>query len=123
MAGSSHKFEVKLTGSFTKTLEKLSKPKQYPRLPHDLRPVLENLEIDPFQGDEIGPAAKYRKIRIKSTDMKKGKSGGFRLFTEPVQKDCIVYVWWIIPKKFDEGFQNDHERISELERRIESENK
>lgn len=73
------------TRHFKNQLKKLSK--KFPNAPHDLLKVLETLNLD----DQVSIGKSIYKIRVPSSDMKKGKAGGFRsylyLYT---QKDLLV---------------------------------
>jgi len=58
--------------------------KKYRRIKDDLKKVVERLEEEPGIGDPIpGWNKEIWKIRIASSDVEKGKRGGFRL----------IYLW------------------------------
>lgn len=71
-------FQVELTDLFKRDLKKLSK--KYPQIKKDLSSLLDQLEQKIFEGDELQgfPGTVY-KVRVGSTDQKKGKRGGFRV--------------------------------------------
>ena len=71
-------YEVHLTETFQKSIKALKK--KYPRVKHDLLDQINALEKDPTTGDHIpGWHKEIWKARVASTDVKKGKRGGFRL--------------------------------------------
>lgn len=73
------------TNHFKKQIEKLQR--KFPKLKEDLIETLEGFELK--QGIYIGKSV--YKIRIKSSDQNKGKSGGFRSYAYfYVKKDLLV---------------------------------
>ena len=75
-------YEVRLTKTFQKSLKFLKK--KHPRVKDDLLSTIQALEEDPTIGDPIpGWKKEIWKIRTASSDVKKGKRGGFR----------SVYLW------------------------------
>ena len=71
-------YSVKITDTFAREIKKLAK--KYRRIKKDFLPLLEKLEAGQFLGDAIsGFENKVYKMRVPSSDQKKGKSGGFRL--------------------------------------------
>ncbi|GBF81340.1 type II toxin-antitoxin system RelE/ParE family toxin [Aphanothece sacrum] len=70
--------EIKATREFKRKVQLLSK--KYPHLQTDLQPILEKLRLGETLGDRLS-GIKYiaYKVRIKNTDIQKGKSGGYRL--------------------------------------------
>lgn len=85
---------------FKKQLKKLKK--KYPRVKDDLLKI-----IDVFNPhNEISVGRSIYKIRIPSTDMKKGKSGGFRSYVYfYVNKDLLLPLC-IYPKSDTESITN-----------------
>lgn len=53
--------------------------KRYKSMKQDISKFLENLEKDPFQGNDLGKG--IRKIRMAIASKGKGKSGGARVIT------------------------------------------
>jgi len=75
-------YEVHLTRTFQKSLKILKK--KYPRVKDDLLRTIQALEEDPTIGDPIPCWNKeIWKARTASSDVKKGKRGGFR----------SIYLW------------------------------
>ena len=70
--------EIRLTPEFQRKLKNLAK--KYRQIPTDIQPVLEQLQLGEFLGDQIsGIASIVMKVRIRNSDTQKGKSGGYRL--------------------------------------------
>jgi mRNA-degrading endonuclease RelE of RelBE toxin-antitoxin system len=71
-------YEVYLTVTFQKSIKILKK--KFRSVKDDLNSVIRTLEKDPTIGDPIpGWNQEIWKIRAASSDIKSGKSGGFRL--------------------------------------------
>jgi mRNA-degrading endonuclease RelE of RelBE toxin-antitoxin system len=70
--------QVEYTARFKKDLKRLHK--KYRRVSDDVADLLQQLESGETPGDQI-PGVKYTvyKVRLKSSDLTKGKSGGFRV--------------------------------------------
>lgn len=65
---------VFLSNHFKKQLKRLSK--KFPRIQNDLLTVLKDVRLE----NEISIGKSIYKIRIKSSDLNRGKSGGFRSY-------------------------------------------
>ncbi|MEQ8674694.1 MAG: hypothetical protein RLP44_10230 [Aggregatilineales bacterium] len=65
------------TPRFDRSLRQLKK--RYPKIGKDLTFVFEDLENNPEVGTVIPKDYSIRKVRVRSSDMQRGKSGGFRL--------------------------------------------
>ncbi|MBW1800232.1 MAG: hypothetical protein JRJ85_05825 [Deltaproteobacteria bacterium] len=75
-------YEVYLTETFQKSIKILKK--KFRRVKDDLSSLIQLLTDDPTIGDPIpGWNKEIWKVRAASSDIKKGKRGGFRL----------IYVW------------------------------
>ena len=82
---------------FKKQLKKLKK--KYPRIKADLLDI-----IEPFNPlNEISIGRSIYKIRIPSTDMQKGKSGGFRSYIYLYVKKDLLLPLCIYPKSETEN--------------------
>ncbi len=69
---------VNTTATFRKAVRRLLK--SYPNLKQDFLPLLEQLELGQLPGASVpGFAGNIWKVRLASSDQRKGKSGGFRL--------------------------------------------
>lgn len=75
-------YDVHLTETFQKSVKALKK--KYPHVKDDLLGQIKALEANPSAGDAIpGWNKEILKIRVASSDVRKGKRGGFRL----------IYLW------------------------------
>ena len=75
-------YDVQLTETFQKSIKALKK--KYPHVKDDLLANVKALEEDPSAGDPIpGWNKEIWKVRVASSDVKKGKRGGYRL----------IYLW------------------------------
>ncbi len=84
-------YEVNLTPTFQKSIKKLAR--KYPSVKNDLLHTIQALENNPTIGVSIpGWNNKVWKIRTPSTDVKKGKSGGFRTIYFWDQDCNLVYL-------------------------------
>lgn len=71
-------YDVQLTETFQKSIKALKK--KYPHVKDDLLSQINVLEEDSSSGDPIpGWNKEIWKVRIASSDVKKGKRGGYRL--------------------------------------------
>lgn len=71
-------YDVQLTETFQKSIKALKK--KYPHAKDDLLHYIKALEEDPSVGDPIpGWNKEIWKVRVASSDVKKGKRGGYRL--------------------------------------------
>jgi mRNA-degrading endonuclease RelE of RelBE toxin-antitoxin system len=70
---------------FDRSLRKLKK--RYPRITKDLVETFIAIEANPSTGVVIPHDYSIRKIRAKSSDMQRGKSGGFRLLYKLFSND------------------------------------
>ena len=69
---------IEFTQEVKRNLRALSK--KYRHIRSDIQPVIGQLESGVFLGDQV-PGVKYTifKVRIKNSDIQKGKSSGYRL--------------------------------------------
>ena len=70
-------YRIKLTYSFKLSIKELKK--KYIHIKKDVGKALEILEGNPFLGVSIKGFGKLWKFRVINSDIKKGKSGGYRL--------------------------------------------
>jgi mRNA-degrading endonuclease RelE of RelBE toxin-antitoxin system len=70
--------QIALTPRFKKDLRELAK--RYRSIRSDLQPLIEQLQACELPGDRIA-GVKYQvlKVRLKNSDIQKGKSGGYRV--------------------------------------------
>jgi mRNA-degrading endonuclease RelE of RelBE toxin-antitoxin system len=69
---------VEATTVFTRKLDILAK--KYRKIYQDVQPVIEQLELGELLGDQV-PNIGYPvfKLRVRNSNVQKGKSGGYRL--------------------------------------------
>lgn len=70
--------QVEFTSEFKRNLRVLSK--KYRHIRSDIQPIIEQLQIGNFVGNRV-PKANYVvfKVRVKNSNIEKGKSSGYRL--------------------------------------------
>jgi mRNA-degrading endonuclease RelE of RelBE toxin-antitoxin system len=70
--------QVEAAPTFTRNLRNLAK--KYRSVRNDIQPVIEQLEWGELPGDRIsGTGYDVFKVRVRNSDVQKGKSGGYRL--------------------------------------------
>lgn len=98
-------YKIKTSTSFDRSIKKLFK--KYPKVKQDCLKLLEKLEQGIFDDDKIqGFSGNIFKVRIGSTDQKKGKSGGFRVIYYVVTKNKKVVLLTIYAKAQQETITN-----------------
>lgn len=80
---------VDFTSEFKRNIRQLAK--KYRHIKTDLQPVIEELQTGQTPGDKI-PRTHYPvfKVRIKNSDIKKGKRSGYRMIYYPKTQESIV---------------------------------
>jgi mRNA-degrading endonuclease RelE of RelBE toxin-antitoxin system len=69
---------VEAAPTFNRNLRKLAK--KYRSIRSDIQPIIEQLEGGELPGDQIsGTNYAVFKLRVRNSDIQKGKSGGYRL--------------------------------------------
>lgn len=83
--------QILFTPDFQGQLRKLSK--RYRNIRTDLKPLFDDLESGNCPGDKI-PGTIYIvfKVRVKNSDIQKGKSSGYRVIYQLRDKICILLV-------------------------------
>ncbi|BAU12236.1 hypothetical protein LEP3755_27650 [Leptolyngbya sp. NIES-3755] len=93
--------QIFLAPDFQRQLRKLAK--RYRSIRADLQSLLDDLQTGNCPGDQIsGTTYTVFKVRVKNSDIQKGKSGGYRVIYELRNDACILLV--VIYSKSD---QND----------------
>ncbi len=83
--------EIKLTPEFQRKIRNLAK--KYRKIRLDLQPILEQLQLGNFSGDRLsGIDAEVLKLRVKNSNIQKGKSGGYRLIYWVVSSTTVVLI-------------------------------
>jgi len=83
--------QIELTPRFQRDLRTLAK--RYRNIRKDIGPVIQQLQSGELPGDRI-PRMEYEifKVRIKNSDIQKGKSAGYRAIYYLKTSDSIVLV-------------------------------
>lgn len=83
------KITVEATLAFKRNLRNLKK--KYRNIAQDIKPIIEQLEMGELLGDKItGVNHQVFKIRVKNSDIQKGKSGGCLLIYYVKIKNKVV---------------------------------
>ena len=81
--------QVEAAPTFTKNLRNLAK--KYRSVRNDIQPVIAQLERGDLPGDRIsGISYDVFKVRVRNSDIQKGKSGGYRLIYYVKTEDGII---------------------------------
>ncbi len=90
-SGDSSSIEIALTLRFQKDLRDLAK--RYRSIRKDLQILITQLQTGEMPGDEVA-GAKYQvfKVRLKNSDTRKGKSGGYRVIYYLKTSQAIILV-------------------------------
>jgi mRNA-degrading endonuclease RelE of RelBE toxin-antitoxin system len=77
--------------------------KKYRHIYTDIQPILEQLQTGTFVGDQIsGTGYTVMKVRVKNSDIQKGKSGGYRLAYE-IESPTNLFVLKIYYSKSEQA--------------------
>jgi mRNA-degrading endonuclease RelE of RelBE toxin-antitoxin system len=81
--------QIALTPRFKKDLRELAK--RYRSIRSDIQPLIEQLQAGEIPGDRIA-GVKYQvfKVRLKNSNIKKGKSGGYRVIYYLKTAEAII---------------------------------
>ena len=81
--------KVTLSPDFLRDLKRLRK--KYPRVRADVQDLIDQIQNGATPGDQMqGVGYPVYKARVASTDMKRGKSGGFRVIYYVVIEEQVV---------------------------------
>ena len=94
------KYKVKITASFEKEFKRIAK--KHTGIKSDLSKLIDELEVKPTTGADIGQG--IYKIRLAISGTNKGKSGGARVITFVVFLNETVYLAGIYLK-------NEHDTV------------
>lgn len=81
-------FRFEVTPRFERSLRKLKK--RYPQITADLKSAFAEIETNPHAGVVIPDDFAIRKLRVASSDMQRGKSGGFRLLYKLIDENTTL---------------------------------
>ncbi|MCK4764598.1 MAG: type II toxin-antitoxin system RelE/ParE family toxin [Candidatus Aminicenantes bacterium] len=87
-------YKIIVTEKFSKNIKQLKK--KYKKIKEDFDKCIALLEKNPFAGTFLGKG--LYKLRVKSSDISKGKSGGFRIIYYLITGDNTLYLLTIYPK-------------------------
>ncbi|MBF0234313.1 MAG: type II toxin-antitoxin system RelE/ParE family toxin [Desulfamplus sp.] len=90
-------YKIEYTQKFKRRIKKLSK--RYTNIKKDYAHLLEELKQGNLPGDQMQsfPGTVY-KVRVASSDQKKGKSGGFRFIYYVIFDDNTAYMMTVYAK-------------------------
>ncbi|MBP5974597.1 type II toxin-antitoxin system RelE/ParE family toxin [Brasilonema sp. CT11] len=92
--------EIKFTDEFKRRLRTLSK--KYRQIRSDVQPVIEQLQAGEFVGDQIsGTDYTVFKVRVRNSDIQKGKSAGYRLIYQLESPTSVILL--LIYSKLDQA--------------------
>jgi addiction module RelE/StbE family toxin len=102
--------EIKFTEQFKQDIKRLAK--KYRHIKSDIQPIIEQLQSGELIGVRIPQTDNvFYKIRIKNSDIQKGKSGGYRLIYH-IQGSTIIIMMTIYAKSEQEDISA--KRIREI---------
>jgi mRNA-degrading endonuclease RelE of RelBE toxin-antitoxin system len=84
---------VRFSNDFEVELYKLSK--RYRNIRSDIQPIIEELQVGQFNGDRIaGLGEEYfvYKLRVRNSNIKKGKSAGYRLIYQVESPTSVILI-------------------------------
>ncbi len=96
----SKKAQVEYTLEFKRNLRALAK--KYPHIRSDVQPLIESLELGETPGDQIaGVRHTVFKVRVRNSDVQKGKRSGYRsiYYLKTPQEIVLVTIY----SKLDQG--------------------
>lgn len=103
------------TPTFQRDVKNLKKKHRH--IASDLEKFSNTLTDNPFYGEAIkGLEGSVFKARLASSDMSKGKSGGFRVIYYLMESDKTIYLLTIYAKAYKEDI--DHVEIKSILRKI-----
>ncbi|MBD2483701.1 type II toxin-antitoxin system RelE/ParE family toxin [Planktothrix sp. FACHB-1365] len=109
--------QIALTSRFKRDLRELAK--RYRSIRTDLQPLIEQLQAGEIPGDRIA-GIKYTvfKVRLKNSNIQKGKSGGYRVIYYLKTNQAIILA--TIYSKSDDS-DISHETLEEVTTQYEKE--
>jgi mRNA-degrading endonuclease RelE of RelBE toxin-antitoxin system len=98
--------KLQFTALFKRRLKGLAK--RYRQIQADIQPVLEQISLGNFIGDQIvGTNYTVYKVRAKNSNAQVGKSGGYRLIYQIESPTCVIL--HLIYAKSDQATVNTDE--------------
>jgi mRNA-degrading endonuclease RelE of RelBE toxin-antitoxin system len=113
-------YNVNIIPFFNRATKKLQK--KYSQIKKDLLPLIDKLEQGIFEGDRLqGFAGEIYKVRVASSDQKKGKSGGFRILYYVVTKDKNIWLMYIYAKASQSNLTSEQTKeLKNIVKRLDS---
>lgn len=91
MTEESSSVKIFFSDEFKSRLRNLAK--RYRSIRTDLQPLIDNLQAGNFIGDRIsGIGYTVFKVRLKNSDLQKGKSSGYRVIYQLKDNTCIFMI-------------------------------
>jgi mRNA-degrading endonuclease RelE of RelBE toxin-antitoxin system len=91
MSSNNQPFDILLTPQFQKDLKQLAK--RYRSIRKDLEPLVTQLKAGDLVGDKLsGLSREVFKVRLTNSDIRKGKSAGYRVIYYIKTKTSIVLI-------------------------------
>ncbi|MCL1471789.1 type II toxin-antitoxin system RelE family toxin [Argonema antarcticum] len=114
--------QIALTPRFKRDLRELAK--RYRSIRSDLQPLIEQLNAGEIPGDRI-PGVKYQvfKVRLKNSNIQKGKSGGYRvIYYVKTEQEIILATIYSKSDISDVSYEIIEEAIAQYEEEVQIEN-
>ena len=107
-------FIIHSSSTFEKDLTRLAK--KYPQIRNDIQEALAKVQSSKIIGDAIpGGKGKLYKLRVSSSDLKRGKSGGFRvIFYLKAPSSLYPLICYFKGERGDVPIKDLEERAKEL---------
>ncbi len=108
--------DIYLSEPFKRSVKRLLK--RFPHAKKDLGMALEEIAESPALGVLIPGSGGVRKVRVRSTDLRRGKSGGFRLvyLYEPERQLVIPLLAYAKSDRADVTMRELRSLLAELDR-------
>ncbi len=118
MQNENNPIDIKFTEQFKRNIRQLAK--KYRHIKSDIQPIIQQLQLGKFIGVRIPKTGEIiYKVRLKNSDIQKGKSGGYRLIYH-VRGSTIIIMMTIYTKSEQEDISP--KRIQEILREFDDNN-
>ena len=113
-----HFIQVEFAPTFKRNLRNLAK--KYRSIRNDIQPIIEQLEQGELPGDKIsGIGYEVFKLRVRNSDIQKGKSGGYRLiYYVKTAKGIVLLTIYTKSEQVDIAADEISNIISDYEQRV-----
>ncbi|NFT08171.1 hypothetical protein FDF26_14085 [Clostridium botulinum] len=112
-------YEVIPTDKFNDDIKFYIKKKKFTKIVKDINPLLKEIQVGIFSGDEITNLRlkdKTYKVRSANSNTNEGKSNGYRLIYYVEDENNIVFLITIYHKKDDNRIPTKEEMIELIKR-------